>query len=372
MVNIRALTLLIILGIVTFSSITGAQIPNDSSAGCVKYTLVLYNNMLLPGNAVIKSNQTVPEGMAYDPQNGYIYVASCTTPGYVYVINSQNNEVVTKIRVGDEPYGVVYDPQNGYIYVTNAVSNTVSVIDPSTNKVIATIRDLGVEPVGITYDPLNGYIYVADFNSSSVSVINPSTNKVIANITVGPEPTCITYDPQNGYIYVTKANCIVIIDPYTNTTVGYVSTLLGYASISYIKGYLYVAVSNPGNAVLVINASTNKIIATINRLVNCPTSVAYDPQNGYLYIANYNSNFLLVINPSTDQIIDSIPVGTGSSFILYDPSNGYLYVTHPNSGTISIISTSTDCPVVIPTIYLVLIVAEAIVAVIAVALSRRF
>jgi len=75
------------------------------------------------------------------------------------VINGVTNEVIANITVGAGPEGIAYDPSNGYIYVANFCSGTVSVINGTT--VIANIT-VGAGPEGIAYDPSNGYIYVAN------------------------------------------------------------------------------------------------------------------------------------------------------------------------------------------------------------------
>ena len=137
---------------------------HNNPGGYVKYTLDLLNNTLINGNFVITSNATEPWGIAYDPSNGYIYVAD-TGSNTVSVIDGANNTVIATIPVGRGPSGVVYDPSNGYIYVTNYFSDSVSVINGKT--VIATIP-VGSRPAGVVYDPSNGYIYVANAVSGTV------------------------------------------------------------------------------------------------------------------------------------------------------------------------------------------------------------
>jgi len=44
------------------------------------------------------------------------------------VINGATTKVIANISVGKHPQGVAFDPSNGYIYVANAGSDTVSVI----------------------------------------------------------------------------------------------------------------------------------------------------------------------------------------------------------------------------------------------------
>jgi len=153
----------------------GSQNSGQSNpGGYVKYTLILANNTLVNGNFVNTGYviNPFPWGIAYDPSNGYIYVADWGW-SIVSVINGKT--VIATIPVGLEPEGVAYDPSNGYIYVTNYGSNTVSVIDGANNTVIANIT-VGTGPVGIAYDPFNGYLYVTNWYSGTVSIIATSVS----------------------------------------------------------------------------------------------------------------------------------------------------------------------------------------------------
>jgi len=115
-------------------SVTANRSQNSGQSnpgGYVKYTLDLTNNTLINGNFVTTAgaiNTMHPLGIAYDPSNGYIYVADAGSDT-VSVINGTT--VIATIRVGSEPAGIAYDPSNGYIYVTNWGSGTVSIISTS-------------------------------------------------------------------------------------------------------------------------------------------------------------------------------------------------------------------------------------------------
>jgi len=50
------------------------------------------------------------------------------------------------------------------------------------------------------------------------------------------------------------------------------------------------------------------------------------------------SGTVSVINGATNTVIATIPVGTWPVGVAYDPSNGYIYVTNFDSGTVSVIN----------------------------------
>ncbi len=87
-----------------------------------------------------------------------------------------------------------------------------------------------------------------------------------------------------------------------------------------------------------------------------PTGVAYDSGNGMVFVANTDSDTVSVINTSTNTVVATIPVGTGTYLehdapigVAYDSLNSAVYVTNERFNTVSVINTSTNK--VIYTIY---------------------
>src|SRR5436309_1261599 len=72
---------------------------------------------------------------------------------------------------------------------------------------------------------------------------------------------------------------------------------------------------------------------------NQPYGVGYDSGNGYVYVANYNSNNVSVINGTT--VVASVAVGNNPFGVGYDSGNGYVYVANGGSDTVSVINGTT-------------------------------
>ena len=186
--------------------------------------------------------------MVLDSSNGDIYAtASCPAPGcsgvvpvvntLVKVISTATNTVVASVRVGDSPDGLAFDPANGDIYVANSGDSYLSVIDGATNTVVANATILcsgnpcgygfGHHPTSATFDSSNGDIYVADADGS-VAVIDGGSNTEIALLQPGiVAETAIVFDATNGNIYVSGG-----FDPY----------VCGFACSYFTSGSGFVAV----------------------------------------------------------------------------------------------------------------------------------
>jgi YVTN family beta-propeller protein len=91
----------------------------------------------------------------------------------------------------------------------------------------------------------------------------------------------------------------------------------------------------------VINGATYNVIASIG-VGSFRFGAAFDSANGYIYVANDNSNNVSVINGATNKVIASIGVGCDPDGAAFDSANGYIYVTNFGSGTVSIISTPSQ------------------------------
>ena len=62
------------------------------------------------------------------------------------------------------------------------------------------------------------------------------------------------------------------------------------------------------NTVSVINPTTNTVVATIP-VGESPFGVAVNPANGLVYVTNAGSNTVSVIDPATNTVVATIPVG---------------------------------------------------------------
>jgi YVTN family beta-propeller protein len=254
--------------------------------------------------------------------------------------------VIDNIPVGSAPQGIAFNPNNGFLYVTNFDSGTVSVIDPSTNTVVATIPlPVGGGPGGIAFNPDNGFMYVANRGSTTVSVINPATNTVVATIPVGSGPSGIAFNPNNGFLYVTNtgSTTVSVINPATNTVVATIPVGAQPLGIAFNpnNGFLYVT-SQTSSTVSVIDSSTNTVVATIPFPVGVsPATIAFNPNNGFLYVTSQTSSTVSVIDPSTNTVVATIPMGTSSFAIAFNPDNGFMYVTSRTSSTVSVIDPLT-------------------------------
>ena len=111
-----------------------------------------------------------PCGIGMNQLTNTIY-ASSEEKNMVYVVNGENNNLISKIRVDSAPRGITIDENNNLIYVANSRSNTISVISGLTNSV-EKIIETNENPRRLIHDSRNNFIYSINWYPGLVNIIN--------------------------------------------------------------------------------------------------------------------------------------------------------------------------------------------------------
>jgi len=101
-------------------------------------------------------------------------------------------------------------------------------------------------------------------------------------------------------------------------------------------------VANSGlNTVGVINTSTAQLTDTVP-VGNNPVALAELPNRSKLYCANQNDGTVSVIDPVDKVVTATITVGAMPSFAVVNDTGAFVFVANYGDGTVSVIDTATD------------------------------
>ncbi len=113
----------------------------------------------------------------------------------LYVSNGGSNIITAYTAHGRElgfqatrglsgPQGLAYDPQTGWLYAAN-FSTTITAYDPATGAQVPSSSfsaSSGLSnPVGLAFDPQTGWLYAANNLGSTITAYNPSTGAEISS-----------------------------------------------------------------------------------------------------------------------------------------------------------------------------------------------
>jgi YVTN family beta-propeller protein len=73
-----------------------------------------------------------------------------------------------------------------------------------------------------------------------------------------------------------------------------------------------------------------------------PVGIAVNPTTNKIYVTNQDSNYLSVIDGSTNKVINNIKVGSSPFNIALNPVNNAIYVANSRSNTVSIVDASSN------------------------------
>ncbi len=138
---------------------------------------------------------------------------------------------------------------------------------------------------------------------------------------------------QQGWTNTTNAIVSIPFQPFL------VKNDLLFGNFKPATNRLYVTNFNSNN-VSVIDTTTNTAVATV-AVGSGPIEV--NPATNRLYVTNFNSNNVSVIDGSTNTVIGSpIPVGSAPDGVAVNPATNKVYVTNHNSNNVSVIDGSTN------------------------------
>ena len=185
--------------------------------------VVYFTEAVQAGIVTVGFNANPNAGIVAE-DNQYLYLANSNANTVAIIGTDPILATLSTINVGDHPNGIAYNPVNGYVYVVNrgtaATQSTVSVIAGTTVAATTTLGPgydeyLGVHPKDaitlwgnvyyggtdiVTTDPNTGYVYISNWGANTVSVISDTT--LLATLPVGTHPNSIAYNSVTDLVYV--------------------------------------------------------------------------------------------------------------------------------------------------------------------------
>lgn len=231
---------------------------------------------------------------------------------------------------GTLPKNIFYDSNSKKMIVVNESSNNVTIINSLTKAVVGTVS-VGTQPHGIAFNQNTNDVFISNKGSNNISKFNLSTLVISATISVGTFPEGIQYLDNNLYVANRVSNNISIVDTTTNLISATIST-------STPKEFTYDSKNNKlwfigvgPDYVGVIDPNTNTVINSVQVGSN-PFNLEYDSNNDRIWVSNNGSFNISIIDTSTNLISATVSLGVGPSIIKNNPVNNYMYVSDYSGG----------------------------------------
>jgi len=257
------------------------------------------------------------------------------------VIDGQNHIIIGSLSVPGANV-LAWEPTRDRLYVTCTNQSCVAVVDCVTDSVIAQIA-VGTAPIKLHLNARHGKLYVQNYDVGSVSVINLATNQVIKTIQVGGYPNAGYYASHVDKYYCAGDSAIVVIDGMSDSMVARVPIMPG--SVHAIGGNdatdLVLAEDYNGPTVRYsIDARTDTLMSALN-VAGVIYSIVCGPSTGLLYCASRESDSVLVLDPVSALVVNTLSVGDAPFVSLPVRAHGRMYLGHLNSDKVYVIKDSS-------------------------------
>ena len=295
--------------------------------------------------------------LALDPVDGLVFASDNFNGGSTGITMGSTIQVVSVrlhaavARIGGLWFttGMTYDPADGDLYAVNIVGG-LTVIDPRTDTVVGAMKGLD-GPNQIAYDPANGLLYVACFNgyyeaggirwTAAVVEIDPGTLQIVGDLpgfAPPAEPTYVVYDPADRNLFVGTDTAVV--------AVGSIGAGWSLSGLSYpgpllydpVDGHVYVS---SGDGLLAIDSRTFAV-TSIGYDFATPYGLALDPTTNLVYASNRGGSTVTVIDASTNRVVGSLDGLASADSATYDPLADELFVGNEQNYTLSIVDLRTN------------------------------
>jgi YVTN family beta-propeller protein len=202
------------------------------------------------------------------------------------------------------PGSLLYDPASTSIEIaSNTILNEGNVFetyqsgqvvsyDPATRALTAA-RPCALGAGSLAYDARSGELLLSDGFSATVCTLNATTDLVTGTVSLPESVSALAVDPGTGDVFATETQW---------------------------------------NGTLALSPSLS-VLANISVGAN-PAAVAFDPVSNEIYVANYGSNNLTVLNATTGGHVANVATGAGPGALAVNDTSGAVYVAEGLCGCV--------------------------------------
>jgi DNA-binding beta-propeller fold protein YncE len=255
--------------------------------------------------------------------------------------------IFTNIPVGRSwPRAVGVDPSRNEVYVTTFAglyppSGFTFTVLSSLNSSISAVVPFNGIPGDIAVNSITGKVYVV--NGSSVEVFDARTRQFTSEIKLRAPLYSIAVDSTSNRIYVGSADKLWALAP-NGTALGGVGVGSYPEGVAVDTSKHLIFVSNFDSAsVTVVNASNLEVVTTLplGDTRYTPSELVVDAALGEVFVTT-GRNRLVVLNEQPPQVVATVQVGdapaNGTGAVGLDSRGSLLYVASPPSPTIWFVS----------------------------------
>lgn len=203
-----------------------------------------------------------PIGIAADPTRKRIFVSDWYN-ARVWIIDSQSLDLIDILKTGSAPAGLAISDDGKWLATADRDADQVTIF-ALTGFDKAKVATTGERPFGISFGP-DGLLYAANVGSDSVTVVDPDTGTIVATIPVGARPYGVAFARGRGFVTNQYADTVTVFDQSDHSVIDTIDVGEYPEGIDVSKDGQHIFVANWfSNNLMMIDAEKLDILAEID------------------------------------------------------------------------------------------------------------
>jgi YVTN family beta-propeller protein len=269
--------------------------------------------------------QLLVHGLGFSPDHKTLDVISIGSNA-VTLIDMQTNLVKGTIYVGRSPHEGFFRPDGRELWVAVRGENYVSVIDPVKMKEVRRIETAN-GPGMVMFRPDGKYAFVPSSFTPEMDIIDTATHRVIAKVPqISPFSPNLAVDQEEVWFTLKDSGRIQIVSarpPFTTLASLEAGPISNHVTFVNNAGGRFAYVSVGGtDQVLAYRRTAGaapKLVATI-KTGDLPHGIWGSGDGTRVYVSLENGDSVQVIDAMTNRIVATIPVGQLPQALVYVPN----------------------------------------------------
>ncbi|MFN2609747.1 MAG: hypothetical protein ABR507_02565 [Actinomycetota bacterium] len=278
-----------------------------------------------------------------DQTSGDLYIAGDAATGGQPVVAGFSYPLNTRrFSLGLNATRLALDASRNHLLVGFAESRFVTSVDTSDGSTFAVLPQAGtVTDLSLSADGARGFAstggMVVVFDQDSLAVVN-----LLGTSTGSMRGVAVNTVTGKFYTVGWDTNTLYEVDESLGVMTRTLAVGNGPLNVAVNESTNTLYVTNYwSNTVMVIDANAWAVIRSVTLPSAGPNGIAYNPRNARIYVSGQANNTIYSIDPATGSFV-TIPTELGAAGVAVDPNTGHVFVTAQQRNVVVVIDSVTD------------------------------
>lgn len=333
-----------------YDGTNGAVYVANNSSGSVSVISPDFSlrNIELGSPAYFKSS---PLTLTFRNKDRQLFVVNTSEAKY-FVYDANTSRLTTEAETNPFPRKILAPETIPSAYLLSWDASSLAMLEPGTFSIATASATTGgpdtffSRPQSVAIDSSTNRIFVSNMGADYVTVIDGTTQKPVAKIVVGKSIQNLLLDDISRKLYaVSPADSALYAVDISGTAYPVISIPLAQqprgGALNRETNTLYYS-NSAADRVSVIDGTRNAVIKTIDLPADSfPLLNAVDEGRNKVYVALYGGDSIAVINGATNAIEKFIPTGGRPIWVRYLPELDRIFATVENGKKVLVVDPSS-------------------------------